>query len=75
MLTQEVAAVIRVLRTQGKIAYEDLANVGVQRSISALEQAQVNISVSKLAELADALNLYLVALIGLCVSLQLDEAP
>jgi transcriptional regulator with XRE-family HTH domain len=75
MLTQEVAAVIRALRTQGGISYEDLANVGVQRSISALEQAQVSISFSKLAELARVLDFDLVALVALCVSLQLDEAP
>lgn len=75
MLTQEVAAAIRVIRTKRGAAYEDLANVGVQRSISALEQAHVNISVSKLAELAVALDFDLVALVALCVSLQRAESP
>ena len=75
MLTDEVAAIIRVLRTQRGIPYEELADIGVQRSISALEQAQVNISVNKLAELAVALDFDFVALVALCFSLKNSEPP
>jgi transcriptional regulator with XRE-family HTH domain len=75
MLIEEVAAVIRAVRKSRGVGYEDLANVGVQRSISALEQAQVNISVGKLAELANALDFDLVALVALCVTLQTNKQP
>lgn len=57
------------------LAYEDLADVTVRRSISALEQAQVNVSVSKLAELANALDFDFVALVAVCVALKEDASP
>ncbi|MEJ6818047.1 helix-turn-helix transcriptional regulator [Pseudomonas sp. LF-5] len=75
MLTEEVAAIIRVLRTKRGMPYEDLSAVGVQRSISALEQAKVSISVDKLAELASVLQFDLVTLITLCVALSNNESP
>ena len=75
MLTQEVAAMIRVLRTKRGMPYEDLESIGVQRSISALEQAQVSISVDKLAELATVLEFDFVTLITLCVALSKQQAP
>lgn len=75
MLISEIAATIRTLRTKQGLAYEDLADVCVQRSISALEQGQVSISVSKLAELSVALDFDLVALVAISVSLQRAESP
>lgn len=57
------------------LAYEDLADVTVRRSISSLEQAQVNVSVGKLAELASALDFDFVALVAICVALREDTAP
>lgn len=57
------------------LAYEDLADVSVRRSISSLEQAQVNVSISKLAALADALDFDFVTLVAICKALQEDEAP
>lgn len=75
MLTDEVAAAIRTIRTKRGFGYEDLADVSVQRSISALEQGDINITLAKLAELAQALDFDLVALLALCVSLQKSEPP
>ena len=75
VLTDEVAAAIRTIRTKRGAGYEDLADVSVQRSISALEQGDVNITLAKLAELAQALEFDLVALLALCVSLQKSEPP
>lgn len=57
------------------LAYEDLADVTVRRTISSLEQAQVNISIGKLDDLASALNFDFVALIALCVALREDADP
>lgn len=57
------------------LGYEDLADVSVRRSISSLEQAQVNVSVSKLAELAKALDFDFVALVAICVALSENTAP
>ena len=57
------------------LAYEDLADVTVRRSISSLEQAQVNVSVSKLAELATALDFDFVALVAICVALRDGASP
>ena len=57
------------------LVYEDLADVTVRRTISSLEQAQVNISIGKLDDLASALNFDFVALIALCVALREDADP
>ncbi|MFJ5300024.1 resolvase [Pseudomonas sp. NPDC088368] len=57
------------------LAYEDLADVTVRRSISSLEQAQVNISIGKLAGLATALDFDFVALLTICVALKEDAPP
>lgn len=57
------------------LAYEDLADVTVRRTISSLEQAQVNISIGKLDDLATALNFDLVALLALCVALRENTEP
>lgn len=75
MLTHEIAAAIRTIRRMRALAYEDLADVTVRRSISSLEQAQVNVSVSKLAELANALDFDFVALVAICVALRDDASP
>ncbi|UST68624.1 resolvase [Pseudomonas moraviensis] len=75
MLNQEIAAAIRTIRSMKALGYEDLADVTVRRSISSLEQAQVNVSVGKLAELAKALDFDFVALITLCVALREDAPP
>lgn len=75
MLTHEIAAAIRTIRRMRALAYEDLADVTVRRSISSLEQAQVNVSVSKLAELANALDFDFVALVAVCVALREDASP
>lgn len=75
MLTHEIAAAIRTIRRMRALAYEDLADVSVRRSISSLEQAQVNVSVGKLAELASALDFDFVALIAICMALREDSAP
>lgn len=57
------------------LPYEDLSDVTVRRTISSLEQAQVNISVGKLDDLASALNFDFVALIALCVALREGAEP
>lgn len=57
------------------LAYEDLADVTVRRTISSLEQAQVNLSIGKLDDLAKALNFDFVALIALCVALREGAEP
>ncbi len=75
VLTHEIAAAIRTIRRMRALAYEDLADVTVRRSISSLEQAQVNVSVNKLAELANALNFDFVALLAICVALRDDQSP
>ncbi len=75
MLNHEIAAAIRTIRSMKALGYEDLADVTVRRSISSLEQAQVNVSVSKLAELAKALDFDFVALVAICVALSEDTAP
>jgi transcriptional regulator with XRE-family HTH domain len=75
VLTHEIAAAIRTIRRMKALAYEDLADVTVRRSISSLEQAQVNVSVSKLAELASALDFDFVALVAICVALRDGASP
>ena len=75
VLNHEIAAAIRTIRRMKGLAYEDLADVTVRRTISSLEQAQVNISIGKLDDLASALNFDLVALIALCVALRKDVEP
>ena len=75
VLNHEIAAAIRTIRRMKGLAYEDLADVTVRRTISSLEQAQVNISIGKLDDLASALNFDLVALIALCVALREDVEP
>ncbi|MEG1112444.1 MAG: hypothetical protein RSE65_17165 [Hafnia sp.] len=57
------------------LAYEDLADVTVRRSISSLEQAKVNVSVGKLAELANALDFDFVALVAIISALREDTTP
>lgn len=57
------------------LAYEDLADVTVRRSINALEQAQVNVSVSKLATLAKALDFDFIALVVICTALKENSEP
>lgn len=75
MLNHEIAAAIRTIRKMKGVAYEDLADVTVRRSISSLEQAQVNVSVGKLAMLAGALDFDFVALVAICVAIKEDAAP
>lgn len=75
MLNHEIAAAIRTIRGMKALGYEDLADVTVRRSISSLEQAQVNVSVGKLAELAEALDFDFVTLIAVCVALKEDIPP
>lgn len=75
VLNHEIAAAIRTIRGMKALGYEDLADVTVRRSISSLEQAQVNVSVGKLAELAKALDFDFVALIAVCVALKEDMPP
>ncbi|WP_253910924.1 resolvase [Stutzerimonas zhaodongensis] len=75
MLNHEIAAAIRTIRSMKALGYEDLADVTVRRSISSLEQAQVNVSVGKLAELAKALDFDFVALVAICVAVREDTAP
>lgn len=75
MLNHEIAAAIRTIRRMRALAYEDLADVSVRRSISSIEQAQVNISTSKLDELARALDFDFVALIAVCVALREGAEP
>lgn len=75
MLNHEIAAAIRTIRSMKALGYEDLADVTVRRSISSLEQAQVNVSVAKLAELANALDFDFVALIAVCMALKEDIPP
>ena len=75
VLNHEIAAAIRTIRRMKGLAYEDLADVTVRRTISSLEQAQVNISIGKLDDLASALNFDFVALIALCVALREDADP
>jgi len=75
VLNHEIAAAIRTIRSMKALGYEDLADVTVRRSISSLEQAQVNVSVGKLAELAKALDFDFVALVAICVAVREDTAP
>ncbi len=75
VLNHEIAAAIRTIRRMKGLAYEDLADVTVRRTISSLEQAQVNISIGKLDDLASALNFDFVALVALCVALREDADP
>jgi transcriptional regulator with XRE-family HTH domain len=75
VLNHEIAAAIRTIRRMRGLAYEDLADVTVRRTISSLEQAQVNISIGKLDDLATALNFDLVALLALCVALRDNTEP
>ena len=75
VLNHEIAAAIRTIRRMKGLAYEDLADVTVRRTISSLEQAQVNISVGKLDDLASALDFDFVALIALCLALREDVEP
>jgi transcriptional regulator with XRE-family HTH domain len=75
VLNHEIAAAIRTIRKMKGVAYEDLADVTVRRSISSLEQAQVNVSVGKLAMLADALDFDFVALVAICVATSEDASP
>ena len=75
VLNHEIAAAIRTIRSMKGLGYEDLADVTVRRTISSLEQAQVNISIGKLDDLASALNFDFVALITMCVALREDAEP
>lgn len=75
VLNHEIAAAIRTIRRMKALPYEDLADVTVRRTISSLEQAQVNISIGKLDDLANALNFDFVALIALCVALRENAEP
>ncbi len=75
MLNHEIAAAVRTIRSMKALGYEDLADVTVRRSISSLEQAQVNVSVGKLAELAKALDFDFVALVAICVALRDGATP
>lgn len=75
MLTKEVAATVRAVRAKRGVTQEDLAEVSVQKAVSQLEQAKVNVSLEKLQMLAQVLDFDLVALIALCVSLKRDESP
>lgn len=75
MLANEVAATIRALRAKRGATQESLADVSVQKAVSQLEQAKVNVSLEKLQLLAQALDFDLITLITLCVALQRDESP
>jgi len=75
VLTKEVAAAVRAVRAKKGLTQESLADVSVQKAISQLEQARVNISIEKLQRLAEALEFDFVALLALCVALKRDEPP
>lgn len=74
-LTKQLAAAIRVIRKQRGLGYEDLADVSVQRHISALEQGNANPSLGKLMSLAAALDFDPVALLAICVALRDGNTP
>ena len=72
-LKNEIAGVLRAIRTIRGFDYGDLADVSAKANIGKLEQGKSNITVAKLIELADALQFDPIALIALCVAIQKDE--
>lgn len=68
-----LAGTIRAIRAKRWISYEDLADVSVKASISALERGETNVSLEKLMQLAEGLNFDPVTLLAICVSIQRGE--
>lgn len=69
-MQDEIAAVVRALRSVKGADYEDLSEVNSQANLSRMEQGKTQITLAKLQKIADLLDFDLVALVALSVSLR-----
>ncbi len=74
-LKNELAATLRAIRKQRGATYAELEDVSAQATISLIEQAKIGVKIDRLAKLAQALDIDLIALLTLAVCMQNDERP
>lgn len=74
-MKDEIAAILRALRSRNGARYQDLADVSAQANLSRLEQGKNQITFAKLAKLADALEFDIVALVALAASMERRDSP
>lgn len=72
-LKNELAATLRAIREQRALSYTELNDATFRTTLSLIERAKTGISLSKLADLALALDFDLTALVALCVALERGE--
>lgn len=76
MLQREaLAGALRVVRTLRGLHYGDLAKAISKTQIANLETGKRTVTLEKIADLADALEIDLIALLTLTVSIQRGESP
>jgi transcriptional regulator with XRE-family HTH domain len=69
-LKTEIAATLRALRQQKQISYENLAGGSLRTTIGYLERAEAGVSLDKLYEIAESLDISLVTFVALCIGIK-----
>lgn len=73
-LKTELAAALRAIRKQRGLGHRKLKGETFRTTLGLLERGETDITIGKLAEIAEALDFDIVALLALCVSLQRGES-
>ncbi|MBD8828545.1 helix-turn-helix domain-containing protein [Pseudomonas sp. CFBP 13602] len=73
-LKTELAASLRAIRKQRGVGHRKLKGETFRTTLALLERGETDITIGKLAEIAEALDFDIVALLALCVSLQRGES-
>lgn len=74
-LKNEIGAVLRAIRQQRGLSYEDLNESTFRTTLSLIERGKSKLTVETLSSLAKALDFDVLAFMALCIALERGQTP